>query len=351
MQAQQLHLKAFLPETASEKEFDDAIHLQLTKFKEDNPQDPPPPEHMIRKSLEMLAHNPMFNVEIHLAYDGSEISVGGIFIAYPKPDSPDYEAQKHMAFGSPLVLPEHRRKGIGTELLKFATAQLQERSLTLFQGDTNDDAGRAFAKQFGAEVGIEAKDSRAQVADLNWEMIEEWVAKGEATNPDVTIELFVGLPNDDDIEAYSALYTEVFNQQPFDQIEGGEQTWTPEKLREIHERMQEMGTTDYIMVTREADGSFSGLTELTYNPERSHRTGQGLTGVYEQHRGRGLGKWLKAKMLLYMREHFPTVEHVATTNASSNAAMLSINERLGFKLYKHETVYKVPVERLQAYFS
>ena len=51
-------------------------------------------------------------------------------------------------------------------------------------------------------------------------------------------------------------------------------------------------------------------------------------------------------MLLYMRDTFPDVEHIATTNAASNAAMLSINERLGFKVYKHNTMYKIPIDEL-----
>lgn len=348
MKIENLSITQFNPKTASEADFEKVVRIQLESFKENNPNDPPPPEHMIRKQTEMIASHPIYNIDIYIVENSSGQLSGGLIFLQGKSESEDYENQKHMAMLIPLVLPEFRRQGVGTQLLKFGVEKLSHnKEVTLVQGDTSKDAGRAFAQNLGASIGLEARDSRAQVKDLNWEMIEQWALVGGQSNPDVTIELFEGLPSDKDIEAYSQLYTEVFNQQPFDDIEGLEATWSPERLREVHARMQEVGSTDYVMVTREANGDLSGMTELSYNPERSHRAGQGLTGVQENYRGRGLGKWLKAKMLLYMRENFPTVEHIATTNAASNAAMLSINERLGFKLHKHNTLFKISIDDLR----
>jgi len=351
MEIKDLIIERFYPESASDEDFEKAIRIQLESFKENNPADPVPPDHLLRKNLEMIASHPIFNVQIYLAENATGELVGGVFILIAKPESPDYESQKHMGMVLPRVMKEYRRQGIGTQILEFSARILKEQGCTLLQGDTNSDEGRAFANRFGAEVAIESRDNRAYVKDIDWEMVEQWAAEGAKNNPDVTIEFFEGLPEEADLEAYSTLYTEVFNQQPFEELEGLETTWTPERMRELHTRMQEMGNMDYVMFTRETKGDLSGMTEMNYHPERSHRISQGLTGVQENYRGRGLGKWLKAKMLLYMRENFPTVEHIATTNAASNEAMLSINERLGFKLYKHTTMFKIQLDELAKHLN
>lgn len=346
MEIKDLIIEKFDPETASDDDFAKAVLVQIESFKENNPADPVPPDHLVRKNLEMTAKHPMYNVGIYLAKNADDKLVGGLYVLVAKPDSPDYDTQKHMGMVLLRVFSDYRRQGIGTHMLQFGAKIIKEQGCTLLQGDTNSDEGRAFANHFGAEVAIEARDNRAYIKDIDWAMVEAWAAEGEKNNPDVTVDFFEGLPQGKDIEAYSNLYTEVFNQQPFEEIEGLETTWTPERLKEIHARMQEMGNMDYVMCTREINGDLSGMTEMMYNPERAHRISQGLTGVQENYRGRGLGKWLKAKMLLYMRENFQAVEHIATTNAASNEAMLSINDRLGFKLYKHTTMFKIQLDDL-----
>ncbi len=90
---------------------------------------------------------------------------------------------------------------------------------------------------------------------------------------------------------------------------------------------------------------------MQYQPEQETIINQGMTGVKEEYRGRGLGKWLKAAMLLKVREEFPQVKVVSTRNASSNAAMLSINDRLGSRSHKEGTVGQITVEALEAYLS
>ncbi|MEE9601209.1 MAG: N-acetyltransferase, partial [Thermoplasmata archaeon] len=62
-----------------------------------------------------------------------------------------------------------------------------------------------------------------------------------------------------------------------------------------------------------------------------------------------LGKWLKAAMLLRVREKFPQIQVVVTDNATSNAAMLSINERLGFRPHKEGVWAQITLEALEDY--
>ncbi len=98
--------------------------------------------------------------------------------------------------------------------------------------------------------------------------------------------------------------------------------------------MVESGGRLIVAVTTEADGRISGVTVMGFFPDQETMIHQYITGVRLRYRGRGLGKWLKAAMLLRVRKCLPQVQVVVTNNATSNEAMLSINRRLGFKPYK-----------------
>jgi RimJ/RimL family protein N-acetyltransferase len=78
---------------------------------------------------------------------------------------------------------------------------------------------------------------------------------------------------------------------------------------------------------------------------------QGLTGVVQNYRGQGKGKWVKAAMLLKIRDEFPDIKVISTGNATSNAPMIAINERLGFNLH-HETYnMQIDTDKLGKYLK
>ena len=84
------------------------------------------------------------------------------------------------------------------------------------------------------------------------------------------------------------------------------------------------------MARHDATGEIVGLTELVLPPHRPWRAHQGDTGVNPAHRGKSLGRWLKAVNLLRLLDERPAVREVETYNAGTNQAMLSINHALGF---------------------
>ena len=66
------------------------------------------------------------------------------------------------------------------------------------------------------------------------------------------------------------------------------------------------------------------------------------------HRGRGLGLWVKADMLVRLRAERPEVAEVLTGNASSNRHMLAVNERLGYRLWSQINGWQGDVAELSA---
>ena len=53
---------------------------------------------------------------------------------------------------------------------------------------------------------------------------------------------------------------------------------------------------------------------------------------------------MKAEMLTYVKEKFPEVKTIATDFAATNAPMIAINEKLGFKSINSWTTFEFQVE-------
>jgi GNAT superfamily N-acetyltransferase len=73
-----------------------------------------------------------------------------------------------------------------------------------------------------------------------------------------------------------------------------------------------------------------GFTELVVPGDG---TGDGQhygTGVLPEHRGRGLGRWMKAASIMRVRERHPCLDGLLTDTAETNLHMRRINDALGY---------------------
>ena len=64
------------------------------------------------------------------------------------------------------------------------------------------------------------------------------------------------------------------------------------------------------------------------------------TAVAREHRGHRLGLLLKADMLQWLRAEEPQLETIDTFNAESNSHMVSVNERLGYRVMGRELAFQ-----------
>jgi hypothetical protein len=74
----------------------------------------------------------------------------------------------------------------------------------------------------------------------------------------------------------------------------------------------------------------AGFSEILLPRDGAVRARQSDTAVLMEHRGRGLGLWVKASMLQWLLGAHPEVEEVVTTCLVGNRHMIAINEALGF---------------------
>ncbi|HUT80066.1 MAG TPA: GNAT family N-acetyltransferase [Candidatus Bathyarchaeia archaeon] len=351
MNAEIITIKQFDPLTASREEWVRYHEFRKLKQKEENPNDPISSDESCENSIKANVQYPEADIKLYyVLHTRTNKQIGEFDQAVINEVSPSYEATKHLIQFSIYILPEYRLQGIGSELLKMITSEALKRKKSLLITNTDCLSGKAFLEKIGAQIALAGVENRLLLENIDWSMVEQWVHEGEKRSPTSKIDVFTTIP-DEIIEAYCNAYTEVVNQQPLGELDVGQIITTPEIYRQQEKMFVEMGRIWMTMICTEADGSISGLTEVRYNPSRDTIISQLMTGVISEYRGRGIGKWLKAAMLLKIREEFPKVKTITTGNANSNAPMLSINNRLGFKMHKESINAQIYVEKVAKYLN
>ncbi|NHJ47478.1 MAG: GNAT family N-acetyltransferase [Asgard group archaeon] len=262
--------------------------------------------------------------------------------------SPTFEDSKHVASIHMRIEKNHRRKGIGLELMKLIIAKSKEYDfVTTLQSSTKYKSGFNFCEKLKGVLAMEGAENRLRFNEVDWDLMNEWRKQGhiKGEKEGRTLQWFDTCP-EDIVEEYCKVYTETMNQQPFGELEH-KPVITPDSRREQEKQYAKTNCNWHTVITCENDGTISGLTDFTYFSGMPYRIYQELTGVLKQYRGNGLGKWLKAEMLHFMHRTYPEAKYVRTGNANANAPMLSINTRMGFKLHEVEKVYKFKVVNLE----
>ena len=299
-------------------------------------------------------------IEIHMSHPDSfdqreyfEMSRDGKMISWLSietvtPNNPEYETNKHLCWAEAYVRPEYRRKGVGSRWLGLLADNMAEHGCTVVGVTAVHEGGHAFLRWLGAEVKLEELDSRLDLSAVDWDLIERWVREGQERSPQTRLEIHDGGVPEELIEDFAVQRSTMLNTIPFDDLEIGKIIVTPEKIRQWLEKARLMGVVEHNVLTREPDGTISGMTDVEWAPYGEGLIQQQFTGVLPSARGRGIGKWIKAAMLLHVHKLHPDTKWISTENANSNAPMLKINRAMGFKPYRGTVEYQMPREKLEA---
>lgn len=331
----------------TEQQWHDLLNARTEFIVESRPDDPAPSHEDQRQFLSKIPEL-RDHVVFWLLYDDDSNCVGFCSIQHPKPGNPDYEANKDRIYVEPVVHAPYRRQGVGTQLLPLIVNYAQKVRVSWIQWDTKFESGFRFSEKIGATEAGRQRTNRLTVAQIDWDMMQRWVDEGQSRNPDVELIRFVNLPAPSLIDPFCDLVTDINRLQPRDEVEGIHFTLTPEELEKETKGLEERKIERVVFCTRETDHTLSGMTDMFYSETKPTQARVRLTGVRREFQGRGLGKYLKAAMLLDMRAYYPEVEFVDTDNFNSNRPMLSINDRMGFKLFEQYVFYKISVHDLAA---
>ncbi|MHA1168121.1 MAG: GNAT family N-acetyltransferase [Candidatus Hodarchaeales archaeon] len=332
----------FEPKTTSEELWKHFHEFREKLFVEIYPDDPIHSKEWVEKVLKNP--NPNYDIYRWFIQAGNRTVIGWGYISLTNEKSPEYEINNNIANAVIFIDRDHRDNGLGTDLLKILVKRIRSEDRSTIEAGTLLESGHCFCKKMGGIKALDDVQNRLQMTDVNWEMIDEWRVVGPERAEGTSLEWF-NTVSDEDIEEYCKIYTETMNQQPFGEIDSRVKV-TPETRRLSEKRTKDSGGIWTTLISREKDRTISGLTEVIYYPDRPSILHQNLTGVDENYRGRGLGKWLKAEMLAWIKNEYPVVKTIMTGNSTTNAPMLSINRRLGFKEYKSGSEYKFNVEEL-----
>ena len=133
------------------------------------------------------------------------------------------------------------------------------------------------------------------------------------------------------LDDYVAL-TEAMNTAPIGELDLQPVVASRARVREWERAVRARGHTAWVVAARhERTGRLAGYTQLNVAPERPWIVEQQNTAVLPAHRGHGLGLVVKAVNLLRLLDERPEARFIETWNATDNAHMLAVNNRLGFR--------------------
>lgn len=328
------------PLTASDELAARLVAFEQAVEHERIPEDPPPPAETILAHLR--ATSPFFERRLWAAYGGDEI-VGGAFLGIDKSGSNPNHRQVEVD-----VLPQHRGRGLGRALFATAIEEIGEGDDVIVNFWTSDRsaAGEAFLAHVGAEPKLRMKMNQLDLKTIDrgrmasWARLDPLGYRLEWIDGDAPERL---LPNV--ITAW-----ETMNSMPREGLDMKDWKVTPEIVRDRERMRKERGQERrLVLAIDEATGGTASFTELFFDPRAAHVIWQGGTATVPAHRGKGLGKWVKGRMILRVLDEMPRALFVRTNNAGSNAPMLAINEQMGFRVVWQNTAWQMPLSRAREY--
>ena len=230
------------------------------------------------------------------------------------------------------------------ELLRRAAGD--GRTSIIAWGDYTADR-HAFWTSLDAELRYTEQESSLDMAAVDPRLMARWIEAGPA---DLELVHLSRHCPEQRIDAVVATVN-AMNDAPTDDLEMADTVVDAAMVRAEIEARAARGLEYRAVLAVTADGEAAGTTEVFVNRHRPAASWQWSTVVLPAHRGRRIGRWLKATMWQRLRTEEPEVTGLNTGNAASNAHMLAINNEMGFKPTHLMGCWQADLEVLEAAIS
>lgn len=286
----------------------------------------------------------------HLRWIASPTDAPGAVVGMVKVDVPVSGENDHLVEVTLGVSPRWRRRGVGSALLADVVRDARWRGRTVLGFSTTDrvPAGAAFAVRLGAEARIEERESECHLARVDRDMVRRWASPPREVTDTYELWRSVGPYPPEAYEAIAGAQN-IMNTAPRDDLDRNDIRFTADHVahREAT-RDFELSTRWTHFVRHKPTGSLVGYTRVYFWRDWPGMVEQGDTAVHPEHRGHGLGKWLKGSMVDEIHRERPDADRIRTSNAYTNGPMLAINTALGFRVTRTITGWQVPLDRAAA---
>jgi GNAT superfamily N-acetyltransferase len=269
------------------------------------------------------AHGPHGPRLAWLASDADSIPVGSAFLRlFTGP------GQEHLAELDLRVHPAERRKCVGSRLLDtaVATARNDARRCVIAKAEAGSP-GDNFLAAHGFRKVLTLEFSRLPLANVSTTALAAII---ERPHPGYRLVSWQGTVPDDLAQTFAAS-RRAMDDMPMDDTDYGTVTWDVDRVRAAAKAVEQRGDRLHTVVAVDAStGSVAGFTELVI-PGNGTGDGQHYgTGVLPEHRGHGLGRWMKAESIRQAHERYPDLGGLLADTASSNTHMRQINDSLEY---------------------
>jgi GNAT superfamily N-acetyltransferase len=242
-----------------------------------------------------------------------------------------------------LVHPKLRRRRLGRELVAVAARRAYLEGFSSIGVEAiGDTPAIPFYESLGFEREYVETRSVLSLSKVDWTALGEMA---RAIGHGYRIEYHPGGPPDDLLEAYSQAKLEA--QHDDGDLDLAPRSSDPQRLRDSLNTLHKRGLKPYIVLAiHEATGVVAGLTEVVVPAQHPERADQYDTIVVRDHRGYGIDRAIKARMLFELRSAEPDLCEVQTWNTQHNESMLKVNAELGFQSDRDWYEYGADVAQL-----
>ncbi len=326
-----------------------AIHaLAVTLRQESLPDDPPPTLDEVIQSWSIQP--PVVEVRAWVVWDGQTPEQPPRAVGYNRSTIIHMEENAHLCQIYIGVHPTARRQGLGRQLLSHSSAFAQEtgRRLIIVESNSNCPAGGAFLQAAGATQGLSMDVVQLDLGDVDRSLLSGWIERAAERAGGFEVGFWDGSYPDESLEQVGKVKA-AMDEAPRQDLDVEDFKWTPEVLRQLDENLVQRQITRWTFYAQEkATGNLAGFTEILWSPGNQIVGQQGETGVLNEYKNRGLGRWIKAAMLEKVLAEKPETRYIRTGNATNNAPMRKINQELGFKLFRSAWVWQLSVDQVLA---
>lgn len=340
----EIQIREFNTKTASEKEWQLFQQLFAPLWKEFYPEEP---LFTVQDTKTVLSNFPDIWVRHFLvATIGDEKEfVGFTDLSFRKNED-------KAAFIHVRVAKKVRRKGIAKILLRktLEFAKKNERDFFTFSTMSSVVDGVEFARHLNMNLGLSTSYSMLNFKEIDIDLMKKWRSTLDENEFEIG---FWHYPYpEDEIEEYVKMENNFHRSVPLDDLDYEPKTVSAEELRQKMIAFKEKSLEKPVVWVKDRKTKeFAGYTDVIVVLKRPFKIDQISTIVLNKYRRNGIGRAIKAEMILKLTELHPKAEYIMTANAKSNNSMLNINREMGFKHHVTMDYWQISLENLKKYLN